>query len=184
MLNKEFWVLNNWEYFSRRCPFLRSPVDSPHKNQWRDALTFSMTCIYGQSNNRGAGDMRRHRAHYDVAVVLPISWVSLSDAYYLVGCFDMAHTLQWRYIEHDGVSNHQRRDCLLNRLFKSRTKKISKLRVTGFCEGNSPVAVYWQCSKFCWNETSWRIKLSVWQQPTRVYKRGKCICGTICLRIV
>ena len=47
-------------------------------------------------------------------------------------------SLQWRYNEHDGVSNHQPHDCLLNRLFRQRSKKISKLRVTGLCEGNSP----------------------------------------------
>ena len=48
--------------------------------------------------------------------------------------------LQWPiYIDHDGVSNHQPHDCLLNRLFKPRSKKTSKLRVTGLCAGNSPV---------------------------------------------
>ena len=47
-------------------------------------------------------------------------------------------TLQWRRNEHDGVSNHQPNDCLLNRLFRRRSKKISKLRVTGLCVGNSP----------------------------------------------
>ena len=41
--------------------------------------------------------------------------------------------------EHDGVSNHQPHDCLLNRLFRCRSKKTSKLRVIGLCEGNSPV---------------------------------------------
>ena len=46
--------------------------------------------------------------------------------------------LQWRHNDHDGVSNHQPRDCLLNRLFRRRSKKTSKLRVTGLCEGNSP----------------------------------------------
>ena len=40
--------------------------------------------------------------------------------------------------EHDGVSNHQPHGCLLNRLFRRRLKKTSKLRVTGFCVGNSP----------------------------------------------
>ena len=44
-------------------------------------------------------------------------------------------TLQWRHNEHKGVSNHQRFDCLLNRLFTRRSKKTSKLRVTGLCEG-------------------------------------------------
>ena len=48
-------------------------------------------------------------------------------------------TLQWRYNEHDGVSNHQAHDCLLKRLFRRRSKKTSKLRVTGICEGNSTV---------------------------------------------
>ena len=47
--------------------------------------------------------------------------------------------LQWRQNEHDGVSNHRRFDCLLNRLFRPRSMKASKLRLTGLCEGNSPV---------------------------------------------
>ena len=48
-------------------------------------------------------------------------------------------TLQWRHNEHDGVSNHQPHDCLLNLLFRRRTKKTPKPRVTGLCDGNSPV---------------------------------------------
>ena len=47
--------------------------------------------------------------------------------------------LQWRHNERDCVSNHQPHDCLLNRLFRRRSKKISKLRVTGLCEGNPVV---------------------------------------------
>ena len=46
--------------------------------------------------------------------------------------------LHWRHNDHDGVSNHQPHDCLLNRLFRRRLKKTSKLRVTGLCVGNSP----------------------------------------------
>ena len=45
----------------------------------------------------------------------------------------------WRYNGRRGVSNHQLFDCLLNRLFRRRSKKTSKLRVIGLCEGNSPV---------------------------------------------
>ena len=41
--------------------------------------------------------------------------------------------------ERDGASNHQPHDCLLSRLFRRRSKKTSKLRVTGLCAGNSPV---------------------------------------------
>ena len=46
--------------------------------------------------------------------------------------------LQWRHNGHDSVSNHQPPDCLFNRLFRRRSKKTSKLRVTGLCAGNSP----------------------------------------------
>ena len=45
----------------------------------------------------------------------------------------------WRHNGCDGVSNHPPHDCLLNRLFRHRSKKPSKLHVTGLCEGNSPV---------------------------------------------
>ena len=44
-----------------------------------------------------------------------------------------SNSLQWRHNEHDSVSNHQPHDCLLNRLFGRRSKKTSKLRVTGNC---------------------------------------------------
>ena len=46
--------------------------------------------------------------------------------------------LHWRHNGHDSVSNHQPHDCLLNRLCRRRSKKTSKLRVTGLCAGNSP----------------------------------------------
>ena len=44
----------------------------------------------------------------------------------------------WRHNDHDGVSNRQPHGCLLNRLFRHRSKKTPKLRVTGLCVGNSP----------------------------------------------
>ena len=51
-------------------------------------------------------------------------------------CYKMA--LHWRHNDHDGVSNHQPHDCLPNGLFRHKSKKTSKLRVTGLCVGNSP----------------------------------------------
>ena len=44
------------------------PVNSPYKGQWRGALIFSLISawINGWVNNRKAGDLRRHRAHYDM----------------------------------------------------------------------------------------------------------------------
>ena len=48
-----------------------SPVNSPHKGQWRGALMFSLICAWINDwvNNREAGYLRRHRGHYDVKVM-------------------------------------------------------------------------------------------------------------------
>ena len=65
-----------WKHFPRYWPFVRrihrSPVNSPHKGQWRGALMFSLICarINGWVNNREAGDLRRHQAHCDVIVMV------------------------------------------------------------------------------------------------------------------
>ena len=48
-------------------------------------------------------------------------------------------SLQWLHNERDGVSNDRRLECLLNRFLWRRSKKRSKLRVTGLCEGNPAV---------------------------------------------
>ena len=65
-----------WKHFPRYWPFVReiNPVaaDFPaHKGQWRGALVFSFICawINGWVNNGEAGDLRRHRANYDVIVI-------------------------------------------------------------------------------------------------------------------
>ena len=71
-----------WNHFPRYWPFVwginRSPVNSPHKGQWRGALMFSLICtrINDWVNNREAGDLRRHLGHYDVNVMLNIHWLS------------------------------------------------------------------------------------------------------------
>ena len=75
MLQDITWWRHQMETFPRYWPFVRgihrSPVNSPHKGQWRGALMFSLICawINGWVNNREAGDLRRYRAHYDVTVM-------------------------------------------------------------------------------------------------------------------
>ena len=53
--------------------------NSTYKGQWRGALMFSLICVWinGWANSRGAGDLRRHRAHYDVAVIYNWLWQRL-----------------------------------------------------------------------------------------------------------
>ena len=53
--------------------------------------------------------------------------------------YNLLRTLQWHNNEHDGVSNHQPHNCLLKHLSRHGSKKISNFRVTGLCEGISPV---------------------------------------------
>ena len=65
-------------------------------------------------------------------------WVYVVNVVIMQGCSSKVYTLRWRHNDHDGVSNHQPHDCLLNRLFGCRSKKTPKLRVTGLCAGNSP----------------------------------------------
>ena len=59
-----------------------------------------------------------------------------NDMHYM-SCYALI-ALRWRHNGRDSVSNHQPHDCLLNRLFRRRSKKTSKLRVTGLCAVNSP----------------------------------------------
>ena len=64
-----------WNHFPRNCPFVRGilpvPVNSPHNGQWRGALMFSLICVWINDwvNYREAGDLRRHRGHYDVNIM-------------------------------------------------------------------------------------------------------------------
>ena len=62
----------------------RSPVNSPHKGQWRGALIFSLICAWINAwvNNREAGDYRRHRAPYDVIVIFSLQRYSISNKIY------------------------------------------------------------------------------------------------------
>ena len=69
-----------WKHFPRFWTFVRgihrSPVNLPHKGQWRGALMFSLICVWINDwvNNREAGDLRRHLAHYDVRVMIHLNF--------------------------------------------------------------------------------------------------------------
>ena len=74
-----------WKHFPCYWPFVRgihrSPVNSPHKGQWRGALMSSLiyAWINGWVNNREAGDLGRHRAHPYVTVML---WFGTTGLFY------------------------------------------------------------------------------------------------------
>ena len=142
---------------------------------------FSLICAWINTwvNNRVAGDLRRHHAHYDVIVMIHREcwfWDSIWPLMSYIFAENIKAPNQWPFVrgihpsrvdsphkgpvmwkhfpchdiimyitlrlchnEHNGISTHRHLDCLLNRLFRHRSKKPSKLHVTGFCDGNSPV---------------------------------------------
>ena len=94
----------------------------------------------------------------------------------------LSWSLQCRHTGHNSVSNHQPHDCFLNRSFRHRSKKTSKLRVTGLCAGNSPeagefpahmasnaenVSIWWRHHEYPWavevEFTQIWLKQKIWQ---------------------
>ena len=69
------WWRHQMDSFSCYCPLVRgihrSPVNSLHKGQWREALRISLICAGTNSwvNNHEAGDLRCYPAHYDVTLM-------------------------------------------------------------------------------------------------------------------
>ena len=93
-----------WKHFPRYWPFVRgihrSPVNSPHKGQWRGALMFSLIRVWINDwvNNHEAGDLRRHRGHYDVNLMPSIDQVILEYSYLSTRRFD------WPFIRRSRIS--------------------------------------------------------------------------------
>ena len=81
-------------------------------------------------------------------------------------------SLQWRHNGHDSISNHQPHDRLLNRFFRGRSKKTSKLRVTGLCVGNSPGTGEFPAQMASYPENVsiwWRHHVMSWQTKCELF---------------
>ena len=90
-----------WKHFPRYWPFVwgihRSPVNSPHKGQWRGALMFTLICawINGWVNNLEAGDLRPYHAHFDVIAM-----------HHCIRVIIILHECQWSNPEWYGWMDH------------------------------------------------------------------------------
>ena len=76
-----------WKHFPRHWQFVRYPRWIPHtKGQWREALVFSLICVWtnGWVNSRKAGDLRRYHAHYDIIVMVPVSTIISKSGLYVI----------------------------------------------------------------------------------------------------
>ena len=121
----------------------RWPVNSPHK--WPVTRKIFPFMTYH-------GHRTRHRS-------TGLAY-TLAKSYCQVAPYHPKVTLRWRHNDHAGVSNHQPHSCLLNRLFRRKSKKTSKLRVTGLCAGNSPGTGEFpaQMASYAENVSIWCIK--------------------------
>ena len=72
--------------------------------------------------------------------------------------------VKWRHNERDCVSDHQPQDCLLNRLFRRRSKKTSKLRVSLCVRGLHPGTGEFPA------QNSYAENVSIWWR-----RHGKCV---------
>ena len=91
----------------------------PHKGQWRGALMFSLICTWnGWVNNRAAGDLRRHRAHYDVTVM----WITGSGLVFICSSIDLS------------CVRCQAINCWTVQLRCLKSQVTSLQRVAGVCE--------------------------------------------------
>ena len=139
-----------WKHFPRYWPFVwgihRSPLNFPHKVQWRGALMFSLICGWtnGWVNNRDAGDLRRHGARYDVIVMNTIITLRLNKRFSKQSrrwCFETPWRSLWRHCNGynyyadvawaswrlKAPTNH-----LFNRLFKVNIKSLHHWSPRGF----------------------------------------------------
>ena len=99
-----------WKHFPRNWPFVRgihrSPVNSPHKGQWRGALMFTLICarINAWVNNREAGDLRRNLAHYDVIVMTMMTTMTTRGSWDIFSVvFSWLHWISSSHFVHDDI---------------------------------------------------------------------------------
>ena len=116
------------------------------------------------------------------ATSLRDQWVNAINHFYHVPAISLSpnNSLRWRHNGRESVSNHQHHDCLLNRLFRLRSKKTSKLCVTGLCAGNSPGT-----GEFPAQTASYAENVSIWWrhhavQASRYWPELLLVCTCLC----
>ena len=143
------YIWGSFQYLVKAtsCVYLvKSRGSEIHGVNCRIALKF---CRYpGSSNNETTVIFQNDRTILNTNMTTVTLWGILPMSHSIHGHLDFRTvfvisvsrmSLEWRHNGRDSVSNHQPHDGLLNRSFRRRSKKTSKLRVTGLCAGNSPV---------------------------------------------
>ena len=158
-----------WKHFPRYWPFVRgihrSPVNSPHKGQWRGALMFSLirARINGWVNNGEAGNLGRHRTHYDVIVMccaVVMTVMTIARSYSAMQC----------KLSCIKVMNYQNKSDLIHWDWVKHLC-VSKVTIIGSDNGLSPgrrQAIIWTnvgillIGPLIWNKLQWNILKCIW----------------------
>ena len=131
-----------WKHFPRNWPFVReihrSPVNSPHKGQWRGALMFSLICVWINDwvSNREACDLRHYRAHYDVTVMIKAEWCICMPCSPFCFGHDIAWPM-WQFYHFKAAISHDSSNvwCCQNRISQD---------MKDICSLNNKTS-YWDC---------------------------------------
>ena len=142
-----------WKHFPRNWPFVRgihrSPVNSPHKGQWRGALMFTLICarINVWVNTREAGDLRRYCPHYDVIVMLAI----IKLLKYGTSC-RVRSTVCTVLDSHFGTNDHAWNDLLPWPITSRSFNRGLAIKLLNYCR--SPHLQFWMNSCHMWHKWS------------------------------
>ena len=101
----------------------RSPVNSPHKGQWRRALMFSLICAWMIN-----GLSEQSWSWWFETPSRPL-WRHYNETASTLGCTTLMFT------ERHGASNHRQLHCLVNSLFWSTKRHIRALQYWPFVWG-------------------------------------------------
>ena len=109
----------------------RSPVNSQHKGQWRGALMFSLICasINDWVNNREAGDLGRHHAHYDVIVIYWLSYKSNYKYFRIFSVIVQCSSFEILSLLRPMMRDHSKRPLNLRTKSQKRLKSRQRLCV-------------------------------------------------------
>ena len=124
-----------WKRFLNYWPFVRESINFDFNiNVCLLARTSCWTIIWL------ASDFKCHATHVSLSIPVQNYPIQGKTTWLLIYGWNFEkhfhEMLQWRHNKHDGASNHQRIDCLPNHLFRRRSKKTLKLRVTDLRERN------------------------------------------------
>ena len=109
-----------------------------------------------------------------------------------ISMLSLQTTLWWCHNGHDRVSNHQPHYCLLNRLFRRRSKETSTLCVTGLWAGEFPaqmasnvetVSIWWRHHEYCTCNHAGLMSLSLFDVNSPVSQMRApldVICSNTC----